>query len=200
MKKRIVILIVFILLTSLVFASCGGNDDNRPADESGMVVNTETSQKQETNTPEGFYSYDIDGITLTLRTNVDKYIRNGIFYYEELAHDFGWHAPRPEQETNNNQMIYWYGEDDNHLAVSFTDIHELKPEMVFFEGIGTYSEHVIFARYDDGSYTIHEGGRYYANYEQIVIIAYIMEECQKDMNCSPINSLYTGEGVWKVNK
>ena len=198
MKKRIAFLVVFILLISTVFAGCNASNE-------GSNDASATNQSQNVTLHDGNHTYDVDGVELTLKTDIDKYIKGNVFYFCDLWHDLGWQAKEPSYEYNPDYLgCYYYGPEGESFVAFDGNVGQWKAEDVYWHAIsGVTSGHKVrFARYDDGDYKVNEGGVWKVNYEQIVVLVFVMERLMDDQSVSPFNnvSLPNSTGIWVVNK
>ena len=183
MQKRITILVVFVLLISFIFAGCNVSGNN--GDTSA------TDQTQGTAFFNGDHTYDVDGIKLTLKTDIDKYIEGDVFHYRELWNDLGWHntyhPDQPDSLMDPNIIGSYYGDNDECLVIFNTISTMYTCDSVYYRYTDANSGKIQFARYDGENdyYYINEGGKWTTDYNQIVVLTYVMEQLAEDQRSDP---------------
>ena len=189
MKKRIAFLIALLMILCLALSGCGQRDNNPGAiktdtEPGGNSANTdpvkEPDDTVDVNGGSGSYSFEVNGVKLTLNTDVKKYIKGDVFYYTDLAYDLGWHAKSPEFKERAD-VSQFFADDDNKLYVGFTD-----PNTYDFRGItfvlgiaGEGHVNISFDRndlYGDvKTYYVNPDGKYTVNMSQITLMTYLLE-------------------------
>lgn len=145
----------------------------------------------------GDYSYDVAGHTLVLRTDLDEYLKNGIFFFNKLATNLGWHPRNPDDAGKANLMRYFYG-DDNECVAEFenpTDDYYLRINAAN-SNTGATAE-FIFANYGITSngelYNVNANGSYKINRDQAIIMAYLLENTFNATDKSYLRDVFTFE-------
>ncbi len=203
MKKRIAILVVFLLILCLILVGCGQRGTDDKTYDVGSTDSAEQSEQdgQDANTSisgiknaDGTYTHNVDGYELTLKTNLADYIHDGnVFYYAELAEDLGWFIKenlRSKYENDPDWPAYYWG-DNNEYMVTFNDPTGKSFMQLYYECPYNHGYNIIFKRYDreDSSsvtYQINPGGRFDANYEQIVVLAFQFENIPLSPDSDPL--------------
>ena len=256
MKKRIAILVVFLLILCLTLVGCGqggtddktyniGSTDSAEQSEQGGQSEQDGSDDaedlpgynfdtgdatimDETNNgttddandsssdtfvsgiknADGTYTHNVDGYELVLKTNLADYVRDGVFYYAELAEDLGWFIKenlRAKYEDDPNWPAYYWG-DSNEYMVTFNDPTSMSYMQLYYECPYNNGLNIIFKRYDKDdsnsiTYQINPGGSYDANYEQIVILTFQFENIPLSPDSDPLEYInQTQTGTWVVYK
>ena len=133
MKKRIAFLIALLMILCLALSGCGQRDNNPGAiktdtEPGGSSANTDPVKEPDgtvdVNGGSGSYSFEVNGVKLTLDTDVKKYIKGDVFYYTDLAYDLGWHAKSPEFKERAD-ISQFFADDDNKLYVGSGDLVQI---------------------------------------------------------------------------
>lgn len=215
MKKSIALLIILTMVLSLTLTGCGqsadtpdsgttGNDDSSADFDTGdstimdgtndpdSAAEQETTHGDEDTSNADGYSYDVAGHTLVLRTNLDDYISDNFFLYDKLATDLGWRPRNPENAGNPDLMRYFYG-DDNEYEVGFdSPLHQYYCHVY---GDNRVTDSSGRFRFSDGSidshgptYWVNRGGTMYTNFDQIVLLTYLLENTREAQNSSDLSA------------
>ena len=205
MKKRISFLIVLLMILCLTLAGCAQRDNHAGATsdptseshEGGGVGTPDNSEPDpgaepggdDTNvtdeylvgiTSDGKYSYNINGVELSISTDVSKYIDGNIFLLTDLAYDLGWHVREPNDPEDPNVMRFWNDSEDKFVGFGSSKTDENKKH--YYDWVSYDSINVSFDRldlYDDSMETfyVNRGGipPYTINRAQVIILAYLFE-------------------------
>ena len=207
MKKRIALLVVLTMVFCLALTGCApkknGNDGTVTTDNSdfGGSAGTYDNSTSPT-TSDGMFVYNVDGYTITCKTNVNNYISGDVFRFTDLAHDLGWHARKAEDDSNPNIMRFFWDSDNEYYA-GFDQAN--RHDYLWVTCRDSQGRHVIFERNDLNTdsimtYKVNSGGKYTVNYEQIVLLTYFMESMKGNPGFSPIKAIYSAGGVWTIYK
>lgn len=253
MKKRIAILVVFLLILCLTLVGCGqggtddktyniGSADSAEQSEQGGQSEQDSSDDAE-NLPgynfdtgdatimdgtnngttddandsssdtsvsgikntNGTYTHNVDGYELILRTNLADYIKyDHVFYFKQLAADLGWHTKKEGQDENPDWAGYYWGDDDSCLVIfdSPSGFYHYSISYNYINGDAM----VVFKRYDKDnsditSFQVNPNGTMKANYEQLVVITYLLENIPINPNEDPFEEIQGSvQGYWTVYK
>ena len=129
------------------------------------------------------YCYNINGVELSIRTDLSEYIDGSTFLLKDLAYDLGWHAMNSDSE-NNPKNPHFFLDDDNRWEVGFRRPKDYD-QSAYTYTINSYTISINFDRldlYDDSiqTYTCNKGGYYTANMAEIIIITYLFENQTED--------------------
>ena len=124
------------------------------------------------------YRYNINGVELSIRTDLSKYIDGKIFRFKDLAYDLGWHAMNSDSENNVNNP-HFFLDDENKWEVGFRRPNDYD-QIAYTYTIDSYTVSINFDRLDlnDDSiqtYTCNKGGYHTANMAEILVITYLLE-------------------------
>ena len=124
------------------------------------------------------FSYNINGVELSIRTDLRDYIDGEVFHLKQLAYDYGWHAMNSDSE-NSPDNPHFFLDDDNKWEVGFRRPNDYD-QIAYTYTIDSYTVSINFDRLDlnDDSiptYICNEGGRHTANMAEIIIITYLFE-------------------------
>ncbi len=195
MKKRIAFSIALLMILFLALSGCGKRDndpeaiktDTEPGGNSAITDPvTEPDDTLDVNDGSDSYSFEVNGVKLTLNTDINNYIKDDVFYYTNLAYDLGWHAKRPEFKERAD-VSQFFADDDNRLYVGFTDANTYDIRCITFVlGIaGEGHVNISFDRndlYGGGAktYYVNPGGKYTVNMSQITLMTYLLENHVKN--------------------
>ena len=107
MKKRIVTLVVFLLITCLTLTACGTGESFAPeaAPAEGLDIDPD---------PAEMYSYEVGGVTIRLKTRVEDYLTDEKeFRFNDLTADLGWYTRPIGGYTNPGIIEKTYDLDDD---------------------------------------------------------------------------------------
>ena len=140
----------------------------------------------------GDKSYSVVGYTITLRTDLDDYIDGNFFLFDKLATDLGWRPRTPENAGNPDLMRYFYG-DNNEYEVGFDS--PLKQYYCHIYGSNGATDSSGRFRFSEGSidshgptYWVNRGGTMYTNYDQIVLLTYLLENTREAQNSDDLSA------------
>ncbi len=234
MKKRIAILVVFLLILCLTLVGCGQRSTDDKTYDVGSTDSTEQSEQDgqdgqdapisntddvddaddfSSNTSisgiknaDGTYTHDLDGVKITLKTNISDYIHDGnVFYYDEIAEDLGWHFKDPSYEGDPN-IAGRFWDDDNTYYVMFDKCNDHSYYYIYCAYTTDNAALVIFKRYDREdpdtiTYQVNPNGRYNVNYEQIALMTYLLENMKDNPDFDPIYEIRPDTpGTWTIYK
>ena len=195
MKKRIAVFIVFVMLMSVMFAGCGGNDSDITENTNPNVDNqtssfvsdqtTENTQNEEKGSFTGLYDWTVGKYTLQTRINIMDYIDGDIWHANEMADALGW-CPitssldgTQHQNMNAKKPTLFQCNEDNDLYIRIGSV--VKQSMLYYldmAGTGVdipKGQGVLFGN-DWPSYTfLMNGSDARWCFEGIVCFAYMME-------------------------
>ena len=167
--------------------------DEEPSSTEEPVSPTEepsSTEEPTDNPPTGAYTYNVDGVQITLRTNIDDYIYtnsagancvNMLAIAQSLGFDYtGTHPDELELQIGFHRVV----SGNDYFVYAFDEVVNQNMGTIEMDAAGNMY-HVSFARNDinDSSikpYWIANGGntvRYAINYEQIVIFTFLLENC-----------------------
>lgn len=205
LKKVTTVVIIMAMLISL--AACNSKQDDRIVSETNETMNEETilesnndieiassessgsseETAETTNSNTGLYTYDVDGVEITLRTHIEDYIsmnENGGYRIDLLgiATSLGYvyNGPYPD---NPEEQIHFYLASDNSIHVLLDNIEGRNFYRIVMTAPGNNS-HIEFARndVDDDSIISYwiannssNAAQYKINFEQIVIYTLCLE-------------------------
>lgn len=176
----------------------GNNDQNEPVDpiddgywhdDPTEEPTTEEPTEEPSTTPEqsGTYTYDVDGVQITLRTNIDDYIYTNsaganCINMLAIAQSLGFEYTGTHPDELELQIGFHLVSDPSYFVYVTDEVVNQNMGTVQMEARGNNYE-VSFARSDINNdsirpYWIANGGntvRYAINYEQIVIFTYLLE-------------------------
>ena len=99
-----------------------GNPDNSGIDDDVEPVGDDVKPGGDSSVAGGEYfvgmnsadefSYNINGIEISIRTDLREYIDGNIFHFKKLAYDYGWHAMNSDSE-NSPDNPHFFLDDDN---------------------------------------------------------------------------------------
>ena len=174
MKKRIVTLVVFLLVASMMLTGCTG-EGSKTENQTDEVVETVVTEEP---TSEG-YSYAIGSVTLKLNRRIEDYIdKNNVFHYRDYAKDCGWYIIYPERAEDDDWMSWVYGDEDEGSYIDISIDGDVDTRTINYGGIGTKGVAVMVSIPDNESADIYYINRlfgYHVNYEKIVVICYLFE-------------------------
>ncbi len=190
MKKRITFSIALLMLLCLTLAGCAQRDnpefgeldsdvepigdDVKPGDDFSVAGGEYFVGMNSANE----FSYNINGVELSIRTDLRNYIDGEVFHLKQLAYDYGWHAMNSDSE-NSPDNPHFFLDDDNRWEVGFRRPNDYD-QIAYTYTINSYTVSINFDRLDlnDDSiptYICNEGGRHTANMAEIIIITYLFE-------------------------
>ena len=125
------------------------------------------------------FSYNINGVELSIRTDLRNYIDGEVFHLKQLAYDYGWHAMNSDSE-NSPDNPHFFLDDDNRWEVGFRYRDNDYDQIVYTYIIHQSVLSINFDRLDLNddsiqSYTCNEGGSHTVNMAEIIIITYLFE-------------------------
>lgn len=153
--------------------------------ESTTEVTTEATTEATTSAPTGQYSYDVDGHTIYLHTNIDDYIVWSAQYSSYgvdlvgIATSLGLEPVDPNKEIIK-QVAFWTSNEESKVYFDSVQDGGLYEIQMVSNGNGVS---VSFTRDDISSsmtpywVSLEDTAVYTINYEQIVIFTYLMENC-----------------------
>lgn len=165
-----------------------GNPDNSGIDDDVEPVGDDVKPGGDSSVAGGEYfvgmnsadefSYNINGIEISIRTDLREYIDGNIFHFKKLAYDYGWHAMNSDSE-NSPDNPHFFLDDNNKWEVGFRRPNDYD-QIAYTYTINSYTISINFDRLDlnDDSiptYICNEGGRHTANMAEIIIITYLFE-------------------------
>ena len=175
-----------------------------------------------TKNADGTYTYNIDGYDFTIKTNVNDYIQfsdsastyadeqlpenpTAIFFSDQLAEDLGWHIKNPDEADNPNYLAYSWDDEgvyyvlfDNRInggshSITYV-IDERTDGWVNFERLDLYDKNTT-------TYRANPNGSFSVNFEQIVLMTYILENSYEKPGVSPLAHIYANmDRTWVIPK
>ena len=204
-KKVTTVVIVMAMLISL--AACNSKQDDKIVSETNETMNEETilesnndieiassessGSSEETtetvNSNTGLYTYDVDGVEITLRTHIEDYINPDEYGGWEvnllgIATSLGYvyNGPYPD---NPEEQIHFYLASNNSIHVLLDNIEGRNFYRIIMYAPGNDSR-IEFARNDIDNDSIisywiannsSNAAQYKINFEQIVIYTFCLE-------------------------
>ena len=119
MKKRIAFSIALLMILCLALAGCAQRDNPEfgELDSDVEPVGDDVKPGGDFSVAGGEYfvgmnsanefSYNINGVELSIQTKIDDYIDGDYFYLTTLAYDLGWHVREPNDPEDPNIMCFW---------------------------------------------------------------------------------------------
>ena len=166
-----------------------GNPDNSGIDDDVEPVGDDVKPGGDSSVAGGEYfvgmnsadefSYNINGIEISIRTDLREYIDGNIFHFKKLAYDYGWHAMNSDSE-NSPDNPHFFLDDDNRWEVGFRYRANDYDQIVYTYFVNHSVLTINFARSDRNndsiqSYTCNKGGSHTVNMAEIIIITYLFE-------------------------
>lgn len=191
MKKRIAFLVALLMILCLALAGCAQRDnqefgeldsdvepvgdDVKPGSDSSVAGSEYFVGMNSANE----FSYNINGVELSIRTDLRDYIDGEVFHLKQLAYDYGWHAMNSDSE-NSPDNPHFFLDDDNKWEVGFRYRNNDYDQIAYTYTIDSYTVSINFDRLDLNddsiqSYTCNEGGSHTVNMAEIIIITYLFE-------------------------
>ena len=130
MKKRIAFSIALLLILCLALAGCAQRDNPEfgELDSDVEPIGDDVKPGGDFSVAGGEYfvgmnsanefSYNINGVELSIRTDLRNYIDGEVFHLKQLAYDYGWHAMNSDSE-NSPDNPHFFLDDDNRWEVGF---------------------------------------------------------------------------------
>lgn len=195
----------------------GIDEPNQPIDPGADIdvdPTTEvTEPTTEVTTPSGSYTYDVDGVEITMSTNIEEYIHHDQYgYYVDLVglarsldysyqgtHTEVWHQTGFYSNSNPDTKVFFSQLANNNqdfVSVCLSNNDHFS-EVSFMRG--DIDDNNIITYYISGE----NEAQYRVNYEQIVVFAFLLENGAYAPNDDWLDGLgfvYTNGGNYSVFK
>lgn len=203
MKKRIVTLIVFLLTTCMMLSGCS-SDGSKPTVQPGDVVSEEPTNGDGANTENhgGLYTYTVGNVSLQLEHRIEDYItEHKVFRYRDFAKDCGsWYIKNPAFAEDDDYFTYVFDDEKGGGFVLFRTDDDVMGDIEYG---GVYTESFygkVKFSFDlaEKEYTFNRLFGYKADFNQIVIVCYILENYKNDSGIDIFKGVFEEEGAYYV--